>query len=138
MVNSGKRCNDRNQETGRWMRRRGDRRFRTISARLGLRSVLLGHGAGAKQIGEIVRAGSGGITQVRLPHVKDILHAAQVGGMREVDRAGKGLTATLAGVLRDDYLTDGVIEVVGVVASDAVLFGFVEPDHDYAVVLVGL
>jgi hypothetical protein len=94
--------------------------------------------ARAKQIGEIVRASSGGITQVRLPHVENILHGAQVGGMREVDRAGKWLTATLAGILRDDYFTDGVIEVIGVVARNAILFGFVEPDDYYAVVLVGL
>jgi hypothetical protein len=28
--------------------------------------------------------------------------------MREVGRAGKGLSATLAGILGDDYFTDGV------------------------------
>src|SRR5215472_15321520 len=78
------------------------------------------------------------ITQVRLPHVKDIFHAAQVGGMDEVDRAGKELTGTLAGVLGDHCLTNVVIEVVWVVACDAILFGFVEPDDYSAVVLVGL
>ena len=71
-------------------------------------SVLLGEGARAEQIGEIVRAGSGGITQVRLAHMENILQAPQVGGMRQVDRAGKGLTAALAGILGDDYFTDGV------------------------------
>ena len=92
-----------------------------------LLSVLLGDRARAEQIGEVVRARSRGITQVRLPHVKKILLAAQVGGMCEVQRAGKGLAATLASILGDDYFANSVIEVIGVVARDAVLFGFIEP-----------
>jgi len=105
---------------------------------LRLLSVLLGDRARAEQIGEVVRAHSRGITQVQLPHVENILHAAQVGGMCEVQRAGKGLAATLASILGDDYFANDVIEVIGVVARDAVLFGFIEPDDDHAVVLVCL
>jgi hypothetical protein len=47
--------------------------------------------------------------------------------MCEVQRASKGLAATLASILGDDYFANSVIEVIGVVARDAVLFGFIEP-----------
>src|SRR6516164_8605983 len=50
--------------------------LQAISARSRLLSVLLGDRARAKQIGEVVRARSYGITQVRLSHVENILHAA--------------------------------------------------------------
>ena len=37
---------------------------------------------------------------------------------------------------RDDDLTDRVIEIIGIVASDAIALSFVPPEHDDTVVLV--
>ena len=59
--------------------------------------------------------------------------------MGEIHRAGVGNAADVRmSVLRDDDLADGVIEVVTVVAGDAVGFRFIPLQDDDAVVPVSL
>ena len=77
--------------------------------------------------------------QKRIRHVENFLHGAQIGRMSEEDVAGKG-TAAHVGVRvgRDDDFADGVGQVIRVVARNTIPLGFVPPDDDGAMVLVGL
>jgi len=71
--------------------------------------------------------------------VEDLLHGAQVGGMRELHRTGiRKAIHVMMSMLGNDDFSDRVIEVVRVVACYAVLFGFIPPDNDRAVLLLGV
>ena len=79
---------------------------------------LLRNGARIEQVGQIRRVGC--ITEIR-PHVKDILQCAQIGRMRVIHRAGEVTAAdVLVSTRGDDDFPNGVVEVVRIVARDAV------------------
>src|SRR4029077_13232604 len=96
---------------------------------------LLGDSAGLEEVGEI--GGVGCIAQI-WSDVENILPGAQIGRVGVVDGTGVGLVVHIGvGAIGDDDFADGVAEVVGIVAGDAVLFGFVKPNDDDAMVFVG-
>src|SRR5882724_8351605 len=97
---------------------------------------LLWDGAVIEQVRQI--GGVGCVAEEWSAGAEDFLHGAQIRRMGEVERAGIGNAIhVLASALRNYDLANGVVEVVRVVARDAVLFGFVKPDNDYAVLFVG-
>jgi len=75
--------------------------------------------AGLEQVREVV--GVGRVGQIEAGGAEDVLHGANIGGVREGDRTGVG-EAVHVGVraIGDDDFADGVIEVVGVVTCDAI------------------
>src|SRR5258708_39916838 len=86
-----------------------------------------------EEVGEVV--GVGRVGDIRAG-VENVLHGANIGGVRERDRAGirKSVDVGVRAV-GDDNLADGVIEVVWVIACDAIPFGFIPPEDIDAVVL---
>jgi hypothetical protein len=75
-----------------------------------------------------------GITQEEwVGHMKDSLHAAQIGRVSEKDVTVKGRAAHIGVSQGRNYdLGDSVRQVVRVVAGDAVLLGLVPPQDDCA------
>src|SRR5258705_8407333 len=102
-------------------RRRDLRSLRRLAAMdMGVPTNLLWlfrNRAGLEQVGEVV--GIGRVGDIRAG-VENVLHGANIGGVRERDRAGirKSVDVGVRAV-GDDNLADGVIEVVWVIACDA-------------------
>src|SRR6266478_5293075 len=89
-----------------------------------------------EEVGEVVGIGRVGDIGAS---VENVLHGPNIGGMRERDRAGVRKSVDVwVRALGDDDLADGVIEVVRIVACDAIPFGFIPPENNDAVVLVGV
>lgn len=82
------------------------------------------YGAIIEQVRQI--KGVGGIAPERAAGAEDFLHGAQIRRMGEVERAGIRNAIHVLMRARGDYdFTDGLGEIVRIVAGDAVLLGFV-------------
>ena len=101
-----------------------------------MRLRLLRDSPRIEQVGEI--AGVNRIVQ-EWSDVEDFLHGTEIGRMREIQRARVRKAVHIPMRARgDDNLADRVIEVVAVVARNAVTFRFIPPQDDRAVVFVGV
>src|SRR5258708_40187296 len=121
------------------MKRRRDRRSlrRGTAIDIGVNSAsllwLLRNRAGLEEVGEVIDVGRVG--EIGAGGAEDVLHGANIGGVRERDRAcvRKAVHVWVRAIGDDDF-AHGVIEVVGVDVRGAVTFGFVPPEDDDAVV----
>src|SRR5690348_12255944 len=72
-------------------------------------------------------------------YAEDLLHGTEIGGMREEDRTRvRNSIHVLVSVLGDDDFPNRMGEVIRIITRNAVFFGFVPPNDDCAIFLVGV
>src|SRR5262249_38290518 len=97
---------------------------------------LLRNRARLEQVGEVISVRR--IAQ-KWSDMEDFLHRAQIRRMSVIERTRIRNTIYIrVSNLRDNDLANRMIEVIAIIARDAVGFRFVPPNDNHAVVLVGV